>query len=552
MKRYRYSGIIVAALLAVSAVNMPSATVKATNQVIKTESESDSGSDSDIIDVTKLPKNKDTDDYEVVPDRHITDALDFNFTSELSNPQNTKHEIDSEGDTSFRKVISLNVKYKDGLTWEDINNFVRDHSTVYGGSEPISRDNYEISLGKGEQNRQVKLNEVGSSGINVYQGLKPNTWYHFVNRNVSFNEDFQPEDDAGAGDIAPTRGLIKRLSERMRPNNGSNFYSYDDYIKTDSLGQLPGYTQDLTDPYSINIDETFVYWTWDDDPCTYFEVKITNDKDALDVPVANKDNKDTDNKGDNTDKSKDADNKGNNTDNKGDKTDNNKQGDDSSKNKSDDNKASDDETDNNYNFDTDPNYNYTDTENGNNVGADLGSQTTGTDNSSANKTQDDKTNQSQQPNTDNQTKKPSKTTTNKNFVVVRQSFVYDKHGKLVRSKTGRHLVLKRFTLVKNVPSKKVTINGQEFYKIGKNKYIRVANTKQSSKVKRVILKAKNIKVYNSKSKSTYVGYGSPKTIRWHFAFDKGTKKIKGQLYYRVAGSKNIYIRVKDVKRLAVK
>ena len=550
MKRYRYSGIIVAALLAVSAVNMPSAMVKAANE-IKTESESksDSGSDSDIIDVTKLPKNKDTDDYEVVPNRHITDALDFNFTSELSNPQNTKYEIDSEGNTGFRKVINLNVKYKDGLTWEDINNFVRDHSTVSGGSEPISRDNYEIGLGKGEQNRQVKLNEDGAGWIEVYQGLKPNTWYHFVNRNVSFNDYFQPEDNVDAGDIAPTRGLIKRLSERMRPNNGSNFYSYDDYIKTDSLGQLPGFTQDLTDPDSINVDGTFVYDTADDDPCTYFEVKITNDKDALDVPVANKDNKDTDNKGDKTDKSKNTDNKGDNTDKN---KDNNKQSDDSSKNKSVDNKASDDEDNNNYNFDTDPNYNYTDTENSNGEVADLSSQTAGTDNSSANKTQDDKTNQSLQPNTDNQAKKSSKTTTNKNFVVVRQSFVYDQHGKLVRSKTGRHLVLKRFTLVKNVPAKKVTINGQEFYKIGKNKYIRATNTKPSSKVKRVILKAKNIKVYNSKSKSTYVGYGSPKTIHWHFAFDKGTKKIKGRLYYRVAGSKNIYIRVKDVKRLAVK
>lgn len=545
MKRYRYSGIIVAALLAVSAVNMPSTTVKAANGVIKTESElksdSDSDSDSDVIDVTKLPKNKETDDYEVVPNRNITGALDFKFESELSNPQNTKYETDSEGYTGFRKVISLNVKYKDGLTWEDINNFVRDHSTVfvrdhstvYGGSEPISRDNYEISLGKGEQNKQVKLNEVGSDGIIVYQGLKPNTWYHFVNRNVSFNDYFQPEDDAGADIIAPTRGLIKRLSEKMKPNDGSNFNSYDDYIKTDSLGQLPGYTQDLTNPDSDNIDTTFVYYTTDDDPCTYFEVKITNDKDALDVPVANKNNKDTDNKGDNTDKNKD----------------NDKQGDDSSKNKSDDNQVLDD---NNYNFDTDPNYNYTDTENSNNAGADLTSQTTGTDNSSANKTQDDKTNQSQQPNTDNQTKKPSKTSTNKNFVVVRQSFVYDKHGKLVRSKTGHHLILKRFTLVKNVPSKKVKINGQEFYKIGKNKYIKATNTKPSSKVKRVIIKAKNIKIYNSKSKTTYVGYTSPKTIRWHFAFEKGTKKIKGRLYYRVAGSKNIYILVKDVKRLAVK
>lgn len=543
-KAIKYSGIIAATLLAASAINMPTATVKAetktetdvkTNNKSNIETKSDtkdnisSETDSDIIDITKCKKNEDTDEYEVVPDRQIKDPVELTVKvdPQLMNDKTTTKESFYNGALTEYHV-NLKVKYKDGLMWGDIDNFVKKHITVYDGLDPISNYDFGFERATEKTSTLVKLNEKRSTDILVYQGLKPNTWYHFVNSSVGLNEYFQP-DDQGI-DMVPTHSLVNRLSEHL---NNASYNIYDDYLKTDSLGQFPGLTRSVSNPEKLNIDEEFCYKSSDNSPFIDFNVIITNDKDAIDVPTANKSN----------------------TNNKDSNTENNAKGNDSSIDTTNNNKSSDDTNDAQYSFDTDPDYNYTDIEN-NSVDVNSSSSSNpGVESDVKNNTSSSqktvKNDQSQQnAATQNVTKTVKNSTTKKKIVVVRQSFVYNEKGKVVKTKDGKYLTINRFTLIKNVSKKIVTIKGHKFYQIGKHKYIRFSNTLPSSRVKRVIVKSKKIRTYDKKGRALSAYLGTKKT-RWHFAFD-GSVTIKGHKYYHLAGSKNVYFIAKDIKKFAVK
>ena len=66
----------------------------------------------------------------------------------------------------------------------------------------------------------------------------------------------------------------------------------------------------------------------------------------------------------------------------------------------------------------------------------------------------------------------------KRKVLIHNAFVYTKSGKAIK-KGHKHIVLKKKSTILALDNDKiVTIKGKKFYRIGNNKYVKVANVKK--------------------------------------------------------------------------
>lgn len=134
----------------------------------------------------------------------------------------------------------------------------------------------------------------------------------------------------------------------------------------------------------------------------------------------------------------------------------------------------------------------------------------------------------------------------KKIRLTHNAFVYNKHGKLVRK--GLYVkMLKRGKTIKALKNAKiVTIKGKKYYQIGKNYFIKVANTKLTTHkvhIKVRIKGNKKIKMYNRAGKFNK-HYARPNHT---YTFNEKAK-IHGKTYYKIAGTNNWI----SAKKLALK
>ena len=138
---------------------------------------------------------------------------------------------------------------------------------------------------------------------------------------------------------------------------------------------------------------------------------------------------------------------------------------------------------------------------------------------------------------------PTEVNTPSEVRLTHNAFVYNRQGKLVRK--GLHIkLIKRGKSIKN--AKIVTIKGKKYYQIGKNEFIKVANTKLSTHkihVKAKIKDNKRIKMYNRSGKFNK-HYASPSHT---YTFNERAK-INGKTYYKIANTNNWI----PAKKLALK
>lgn len=134
----------------------------------------------------------------------------------------------------------------------------------------------------------------------------------------------------------------------------------------------------------------------------------------------------------------------------------------------------------------------------------------------------------------------------KKLRLTHNAFVYNKHGKLVRS--GLHVkVLKRSKLIKVLRNAKIVkINGKRYYQIGRNKFVKVANfeiTTHAVHFKARLKGNKKVKMYNRAGKFNK-HYARPNHT---YTFNEKAK-INGKTYYKIAGTNNWI----PAKKLALK
>lgn len=127
----------------------------------------------------------------------------------------------------------------------------------------------------------------------------------------------------------------------------------------------------------------------------------------------------------------------------------------------------------------------------------------------------------------------------KRIRLTHNAYVYTKSLKIVKHKTHKNTLLKKGHYIKAWNKGKiVTIKGKKFYQIGKNRFVKVANTVAKKAKKSYVLavvkgrKNHKVRVYleNGKFAKKYV-YGQ-KTYKL-----AEKKTIKGKTYYRIYGKK---------------
>ena len=130
--------------------------------------------------------------------------------------------------------------------------------------------------------------------------------------------------------------------------------------------------------------------------------------------------------------------------------------------------------------------------------------------------------------------------------LTHNAFVYDKHGKVVKS--GLHIkLIKRGKVVKALKHAKIVkIKGKRYYQIGHNKFVKVANfelTTHKVHFKAMIKGNKSIKMFDRSGKF------NKHYAHAHVFYSFNEKaKINGKTYYKIAGTNNWI----PAKKLALK
>lgn len=121
--------------------------------------------------------------------------------------------------------------------------------------------------------------------------------------------------------------------------------------------------------------------------------------------------------------------------------------------------------------------------------------------------------------------------TKKRVVLTHNAFVYTKSGKAIRS--GLHIkFIRRGKTLKTL--KVVTINGKKFYQIGRNQYVKVANTRiktHAVHIKARIKGLKKVKAYDRRGKFNKHYVRSKRS----YSFNEKAV-INGKTYYKIAGT----------------
>lgn len=131
----------------------------------------------------------------------------------------------------------------------------------------------------------------------------------------------------------------------------------------------------------------------------------------------------------------------------------------------------------------------------------------------------------------------------KTLILKHNAYIYNKNGKRV----GK-IVLKKNNDLKVKSTKIVTIKGKKYYQVGKNQYVKVANTAVKPQATKVStkgtvkgLKKSRIRLYDANGKALKKTVNGKKSLKF-----SAKKKIKGHLYYRIKGT-NSWIRASKVR-----
>ena len=136
----------------------------------------------------------------------------------------------------------------------------------------------------------------------------------------------------------------------------------------------------------------------------------------------------------------------------------------------------------------------------------------------------------------NNVKKVTEENASKKLVrVSHNAFIYTKNGKAIKNKLHYKLI-KRGHSVKLAKNKVVIIKGKKFYQIGKNEFIKVANTKLSTKAIRLRASLKNHRVAQTYDRSGNLNNHYIKGNHVYNFNEKAT--INGKTYYKLAWTNN--------------
>lgn len=136
----------------------------------------------------------------------------------------------------------------------------------------------------------------------------------------------------------------------------------------------------------------------------------------------------------------------------------------------------------------------------------------------------------------------------KNLVLIHDAIVYDKNGKAVLKHGAYQMKQMHHKIVILDHGKKYRINGEWFYRIGKNEYIKVSSVGTVSKTQKIhtrgTIKASHrygVKLYSSNGKYLKKFLSKSKKVQ----FDQ-KKFMKHAVFYRIKGTK-IWVRAANVK-----
>lgn len=136
----------------------------------------------------------------------------------------------------------------------------------------------------------------------------------------------------------------------------------------------------------------------------------------------------------------------------------------------------------------------------------------------------------------------------KNIRLTHNAYVYTKELKVVKNKTHKNIMLKKGHYVKAWNKGKiVTIKGKKFYQIGKNRFVKVANTINKRAEKNYVLatvkgrKNHKVRVYLANGKFAKKYVLAKKTYKL-----AEKKTIKDNTYYRIYGKK-LWVRASNIE-----
>lgn len=135
----------------------------------------------------------------------------------------------------------------------------------------------------------------------------------------------------------------------------------------------------------------------------------------------------------------------------------------------------------------------------------------------------------------------------KRIRLTHNAYVYTKAFKVVKYKNHKNIVLKKGHYIKAWNKGKiVTIKGKKFYQIGKNRFVKVANTINKRAEKNYVLAT--VKGRKNHKARVYLANGkfAKKYVYGQKTYKLAEKKIiKGKTYYRIYGKK-LWVRASDL------
>lgn len=470
-----------------------------------------------------------------------------NTNNDVKQPVNNGDSIDTAYELSFKydDAIKKNnkIKFIKGLTSNDVRNYFLNHSSMFiNGKKAVNRYTENINNTNDEQkNVDEKYgyetdeysNKFSNYGIGVRNKknqqlynkkhdfilepgdtieikrnasyLLPNKWYKSIVTDDTANKNVIEVIEKEMGKKIPVE-IANRVSE-------SNGFLAE---KTDSFGNLPRIISNKKingDPVAYDFGR---YMT-----LPFVQFVISNNTDATVIPH------DPNDVGAPADWVQDTPVVPENGDNKG-----SQKADDAIKNDSDSNKSDW----NNAPVDNGTDFSFTPI-------ANIEEPTSVTTSSIAT------TVNTSSENTDKQNISQKATVANiKNLVYIHNAFVYDKNGKLVLAKDGYRLKALH-TKAKILDNGKVyTIKGKKYYRVGKNRFVKVANVGRVSKAQKIntrgtitATKKYGVKLYNANGKYTKKYLTVAKKVK----FD-AKKLMKGTTFYRIKGT-NTWVRSGNIK-----
>lgn len=469
-----------------------------------------------------------------------------NTNNDVKQPVNNGDSIDTAYELNFNYDDAIKrsnkIKFIKGLTSDDVRNYFMNHSSMFiNGKKTVNRyteninntddeqknvdekygyetDKYSKLSGyaiivRNKKNQQiynkkhVLILEPGDT-IEIKRNasyLLPNKWYKWIMTGDTIGKNVIEEIEKEMGKKIPVE-IVSRVSE-------SNGFLTE---KTDLFGNLPRITSNKKINGNLVFYDFGRYMT-----LPFVQFVISNDTDATVIPHNPYD------VGAPADWVQDTPVVPENGDKKG-----SQKADDAIKNDSDSNKSDW----NNAPVDNGTDFSFTPITNVEEPTSVTTSSTATTVNTSSENT--DKQNISQKATVAN----------TKNLVYIHNAFVYDKNGKLILSKDGYRLKALH-TKAKILDNGKIyTIKGKKYYRVGKNRFVKVANVGRVSKAQKIntrgtiaATKKYGVKLYNANGKYTKKYLTVAKKVK----FD-AKKFMKGTTFYRIKGT-NTWVRSGNIK-----